>query len=113
MEVMSTLGSPSLSLEEQEEETEGFEEECGTEEDDGIESFRDWMGFVSRCLKGRLTEEDAKSLGLEEDEDETCDDDEPEPERSMRIVRSVLDEETTLDMIKTFLQLAKVIREEG
>ena len=23
-----------------------------------VESFREWMGFVNRCLSGRLTQED-------------------------------------------------------
>ena len=28
------------------------------EEEEDVESFREWMGFVNRCLKGRLTQED-------------------------------------------------------
>ena len=32
-----------------------------------------------------------------------------EDERCMKIARSVLDEETALDMVKTFLQFTKVI----
>ena len=32
------------------------EEQVKDEEE--VESFREWMGFVNRCLKGRLTQED-------------------------------------------------------
>ena len=35
--------------------THSLGEEEGKEE---VESFREWMGFVNRCLKGRLTQED-------------------------------------------------------
>ena len=35
-------------------------------------------------------------------------DDESEAERNMRIARSVLDEETALDMARTFIKLTKV-----
>ena len=35
--------------------------------------------------------------------------DESEAERNMRIARSVLDEETALDMARTFIKLTKVL----
>ena len=35
--------------------------------------------------------------------------DESEAERNMRIARSVLDEETALDMARTFIKLTKVV----
>ena len=49
---MSEANSPTHSIEEVEEE----EEQVKDEEE--VESFREWMGFVNRCLKGRLTQED-------------------------------------------------------
>ena len=47
---MSEANSPTHSIEEEEEEEEKKEEE------EEVESFREWMGFVNRCLSGRLTQ---------------------------------------------------------
>ena len=100
----SMSGSSSPSLEEQGQGSDDLEEQ---EEDEGQEedgdNFGDWMQLVSRCLKSRLTEEDTKANEKEKDEE-----DEEEEERSMRIVRSVIDEETVLDMAKHFIKLTKV-----
>ena len=101
----SMSGSSSPSLEEQgqgqgSDDLEEQGEDEGQEEDGG--NFGDWMQFVSRCLKGRLTEEDTREQEKEEDEEEE------EEARSMRIVRSVIDEETVLDMAKHFIKLTKV-----
>ena len=79
------------------------------EEQDDIESFRHWMGFVNRCLNGRLTEEDTGKKEKEEEEEEFLNDDESDAERNMRIARSVLDEETALDMARSFIKLTKVL----
>merc|ERR1712130_998523 len=90
---MSEASSPTPSL------------EFAEEEQEDIESFRQWMGFVNRCLKGRLTEEDT---GANEEKEEFLDEkNESEAERNMRIARSVLDEETALDMARTFIKLTK------
>jgi hypothetical protein len=74
-------------------------------EEGAKKSFGEWMGFVSRCLQGRLTKED---VGPEEEEEEEQDEGETEAERCMRIVRSVIDEETALDMARTFIKMTKV-----
>ena len=49
---MSEANSPTPIIEEVEEKE--------------IESFREWMGFVNRCLKGRLTQEDTGDNEKEE-----------------------------------------------
>ena len=36
------------------------------EEEEEVESFREWMGFVNRCLNGRLTQEDTGGNEKEE-----------------------------------------------
>ena len=73
------------------------------------EKFKNWLNQVSRCLKGRgqitasrRKEEDSKEQKEEEKEEET------EEERCMRVVRSVLDEHTVLDMVTAFLEMTKV-----
>ena len=101
---MSAANSPTPSLELAEEEQEKLKQDAEEEQDD-IESFRQWMGFVNRCLNGRLTEEDT---GKNEEKEEFLDEDESDAERNMRIARSVLDEETALDMARTFIKLTKV-----
>ena len=95
------MSEANSSLEEEEELKQDAEEE-----QDDIESFRQWMGFVNRCLNGRLTEEDT---GKKEEEEEFLNDDESDAERNMRIARSVLDEETALDMARSFIKLTKVL----
>ena len=104
---MSEASSPIPSLEfEEEKGGSGVDEDDAEEEQEDIESFRQWMGFVNRCLKGRLTEEDT---GANEEKEEFLDEkNESEAERNMRIARSVLDEETALDMARTFIKLTKV-----
>ena len=97
------MGEDNTSLEEQEE----VEEQDPEEEQEDIESFRHWMGFVNRCLNGRLTEQDTGKK--EEEEEEFLNDDESDAERNMRIARSVLDEETALDMARSFIKLTKVL----
>ena len=97
---MSEANSPTPSLELEEKLKQAAEEE-----QDDIESFRQWMGFVNRCLNGRLTEEDT---GRKEEKEEFLDEGESDAERNMRIARSVLDEETALDMARTFIKLTKV-----
>lgn len=101
---MSAANSPTPSLELAEEEQEKLKQDAEEEQDD-IESFRQWMGFVNRCLNGRLTEEDT---GKNEEKEEFLDEYESDAERNMRIARSVLDEETALDMARTFIKLTKV-----
>ena len=96
--------TPSLELAEEEEEQEKLKQDAEEEQED-IESFRQWMGFVNRCLNGRLTEEDT---GKNEEKEEFLDEYESDAERNMRIARSVLDEETALDMARTFIKLTKV-----
>ena len=49
---MSEANSPIPSIEEEEEQE--------------VESFREWMGFVNRCLSGRLTQEDTGGNEKEE-----------------------------------------------
>ena len=56
---MSEANSPTPSIEEEEE-----EEQVNDEEE--VESFREWMGFVNRCLSGRLTQEDTGGNEKEE-----------------------------------------------
>ena len=66
------------------------------DESDDDNSFKEWLKRVANCLKGRKKEEpDIDNL--------------PEEEKCMKVVRSVLDEETVLDMMKSFLHLTKVI----
>ena len=101
---MSAANSPTPSLELAEEEQEKLKQDAEEEQED-IESFRQWMGFVNRCLNGRLTEEDT---GKNEEKEEFLDEHENDAERNMRIARSVLDEETALDMARTFIKLTKV-----
>ena len=101
---MSEANSPTLSLE-LEEKLEEKEEQDAEEEQEDIESFRQWMGFVNRCLNGRLTEDDTGDKNEKEKEELL---EENEAERNMRIARSVLDEETALDMARTFIKLTKV-----
>ena len=101
---MSAANSPTPSLELAEEEQEKLKQDAEEEQED-IESFRQWMGFVNRCLNGRLTEEDT---GKNEEKEEFLDEYESDAERNMRIARSVLDEETALDMARTFIKLTKV-----
>ena len=75
-----------------------YKEESDASDEEG---FQDWLRKVAECLQGRNkgdhdTVEDAAGEQLTEDE------------RCMKIARSVLDEETVLDMVKTFLKFTKV-----
>ena len=75
-----------------------------TEEDVDVneESFQDWLKKVAECLEGR-------KKGDPEKMDAVVTEKLTEEERCMKIARSVLDKETVLDMVKTFLQITKVI----
>ena len=65
------------------------------DESDDDNSFKEWLKRVENCLKGRKKEEpDIDNL--------------TEEEKCMKVVRRVLDEETVLDMMKSFLHLTKV-----
>ena len=78
------------------------EEEESDEEDDG--SFKMWLKDVSECLRGfRKFDPDQMQAAAEDDMEE-----ETEEERCLRIVRSVLDENTVLEMVKTYLRFIKV-----
>ena len=68
-------------------------------EDDDI-SFPEWLKKVAGCLEGRKKGDPEKMDVVEEKLTES--------ERCMNIARSVLDEETVLEMINTFLQMTKV-----
>ena len=86
--------------------TEGFltpVEDTEKEDDDyDDESFQDWLKRVAECLEGR-------KKGDPEKMDHFVTEKLTEEERCMKIARSVLDEETVLEMVKTFLQFTKVI----
>ena len=74
------------------------EEDVDNEE----ESFQDWLKKVAECLEGR-------KKGDPEKMDAVVTEKLTEDERCMEIARSVLGEETVLDMVKTFLEFTKVI----
>ena len=74
--------------------------EKAVNEDDEEESFSDWLKKVAKCLHSRPNTEYYKNkVEREETEDEGA--------RCMRIVRSVLDEKTVLEMTKDYLHYAK------
>ena len=73
-------------------------ESSGDEEE---ESFQDWLKKVAECLEGRKRGDPEK---MEESVPESV----TEDERCMKVARSVLDEETVLDMVKTFLKFTQV-----
>ena len=71
------------------------------DEEENEESFSDWLKKVAKCLHSRpKTKYYQDKAEKEEKEDEGV--------RCMRIVRSVLDEETVLEMAKDYLHYAKV-----
>ena len=70
-------------------------------EDDEIR-FPEWLRNVAGCLEGRK-EGDPEKMDHAVEEKLT------EDERCMNIARSVLDEDTVLEMIKTFLQMTKIL----
>ena len=73
-------------------------------DDEADESFKIWLKDVSECLQGfRKADPDKMQEAAEEELEEETDE-----ERCMRIVRSVLDEETALEMVKTYLRFTKV-----
>ena len=79
---------------------------CGEEEsdEDDDDSFKMWLKDVSECLRGfRKVDPDQMQAAAEEEMEE-----ETEEERCLRIVRSVLDEKTALEMVKTYLRFIKV-----
>ena len=70
-------------------------------------SFGDYLRLVSNCLKGIKI---LKSGPCEKEEVRTPEDlRKKESERCMKVVRSVLDEDTALTMVKSYLQLAHVM----
>ena len=76
-------------------------------DDEADESFKIWLKDVSECLQGfRKADPDKMQEAAEEELEEETDE-----ERCMRIVRSVLDEETALEMVKTYLSFTKVFEE--
>ena len=73
---------------------------------DEKEDFGAWLQFVSQCLKGHPNMTAARRkkeevFELVEEKEET------EEERCLRIVRSVLDEQTVLEMATDFLQMTR------
>ena len=79
-----------------------FEEEESDEDTD--DSFKMWLKDVSECLRGfRKVDPDQMQAAAEDEMEE-----ETEGERCLRIVRSVLDENTALEMVKTYLRFIKV-----
>ena len=73
---------------------------------DEKEDFGAWLQFVSQCLKGHPNMTAARRkkeevFELVEEKEET------EEERCLRIVRSVLDEQTVLEMATDFLHLTR------
>lgn len=76
---------------------------CDSEEK---EDFGAWLQFVSQCLKGHPNMTAARrkkeEMFVVVDKKE-----ESEEERCLRVVRSVLDEETVLEMATDFLQMTR------
>ena len=70
------------------------------------EDFGAWLKFVSQCLKGHpnMTAARRKKEAIFEVVEEK---EESEEERCLRVVRSVLDEETVLEMATDFLQMTR------
>ena len=70
------------------------------------EDFGAWLKFVSQCLKGHpnMTAARRKKEEIFEVVEEK---EESEEERCLRVVRSVLDEETVLEMATDFLQMTR------
>ena len=69
------------------------------------ESFSDWLKKVAKCLGSRPKADYYRNRGeinnnIDEDEASRC----------MRIVKSVLDEKTVLDMTRDYLHYAKVLK---
>ena len=76
------------------------EKAVNEDDDEEEESFSDWLKKVAKCLHSRPNTEYYKNkVKREETEDEGA--------RCMRIVRSVLDEKTVLEMTKDYLHYAK------
>ena len=73
-----------------------------------LEEFGCWLELVSGCLRGKssLTAERRSQLDTEEP---LMGGEVGEEERCMDIVRSVLDEDTVLDMVTDYLHLTKVL----
>ena len=75
-----------------------YKEESEASDEEG---FQEWLRKVAECLQGR-------NKGCQENIEDVAGEQLSEEERCMRIARSVLDEETVLDMVKTFLKFTKV-----
>ena len=101
-EHLNEMEESPLSLDRVSEEESGATNNTTKEDVDDEESFQDWLKKVAECLEGRKKGDPEKMEAVVTEkltEDERC----------MKIARSVLDEETVLDMVKTFLQFTKVI----
>ena len=77
--------------------------ECELEED---EDFGAWLKFVSQCLKGNPNMTSARRK-KEEKFEAVKEKEGSEEERCLRVVRSVLDEQTVLEMATDFLQMTR------
>ena len=74
------------------------------DENEECESFKRWLQDVSECLQGFRKADPDK---MQEAAAEEARGSETDGERCMRVVRSVLDEETALDMVKTYLAFTR------
>ena len=96
-------GYNSLDLDESKDdkqENSHAEKAANVDDEEEEESFSDWLKKVAKCLGSRPNTEKYRNIvEKEESEDEGA--------RCMRIVRSVLDEKTVLEMTKDYLHYAK------
>ena len=80
-------------------------EEDDIEVTDDEDDFALWLRSISQCLSNKICDDPVRVCDEEsEEEDEDIEDD----ERSMKVVKSVFDEETATNFVKTYLQLLKV-----
>ena len=76
-------------------------DETHSDKTNNEESFSDWLKKVAKCLHSRPKTKYYKDKAENEEKED-------EGVRCMRIVRSVLDEKTVLEMTKDYLHYAKV-----
>ena len=79
-----------------------YQTKCSQEEEDEEDdrSFQAWLKKVAECLQGNKKGAPEKMEVIKEDLSEE--------ERCMKIARRVLDEDTVLDMVKTYLNFTRV-----